>query len=79
MRCLAILCHQGEGVLGVLVLTLLPSSLLAALLLGLSAEIRILFVFFSFSLGASRLSWCSWSPRSQGSQGKRQGFPSPYR
>lgn len=40
-------------------------------------RIRIVFVCFFFSyLGPSRLSWCSWSPRSQGSQGKRKGFPS---
>lgn len=65
--------------LGVWVLMLLSYFLLATLLLGLSAEIRILFVFPFIYLGASRLSWCSWSPRSQGTQGKRQGFPSPYK
>lgn len=54
------------------------------LLLVLSAEICsvslgvFVFLFPFLFLGASRFSWCSRSSRSQGSQGKKHGLPSPY-
>lgn len=78
MSCSNAVLHydEGKGVSAILVL-LQPLSLLVPLLLCLSAESGLyLFVFFFSYLGPSRLSWCSWSPRSQGSQGKRKGFPS---